>query len=177
MPTKVRRIFRSVARFFQKINLLLPLFIHIFVSDILKAHRLFFYNQNLDNFDIKEEFELMLVSFLGTGNLQSSLWAVQGLDYGLNDLPAFLRPYNRKLHDDYLSKTAFVDGVFVNKKIGAYIRLSQSKVVATLQKQTKHFPTLEQHPVENAAFISPMDERPIQNSEFTIHNSKLSAAF
>ncbi|MDE7451129.1 MAG: hypothetical protein K2M66_03185, partial [Alistipes sp.] len=44
----------------------------------------------LGPFDTKEEFELMLVSFLGTGNLQSLLWAVQGLEHGLSDLPAFL---------------------------------------------------------------------------------------
>ena len=43
-------------------------------------------------FDLKEGIKLMLVSFLGTGDLQSSLRAVPGLDFRLGDLPAFFMP-------------------------------------------------------------------------------------
>jgi len=35
--------------------------------DILKAHRLFFYNQNLDTFDVKKNLSTMLALFLGVG--------------------------------------------------------------------------------------------------------------
>ena len=56
----------------------------LFVSlsqDILKAHRLFFYNQNLDTFDTGEEFKYDARAVLRRGHFFNlHLWAVQSLD-------------------------------------------------------------------------------------------------